>query len=130
MNRIVLTERDPIMGTVLTSVLERRGYAVELTRRGMHVLEVLHDAQRAPAPRGVIVMCDAHLIDCGGLQLLERIRDRHPHTPVVFMAPAGREVMCQRARRLGAIVLRRPFDVTALIEALHIAISGARNCNR
>jgi DNA-binding NarL/FixJ family response regulator len=58
----------------------------------------------------------------GGLDLLESLRDRASHTPVIVMTGSADEELVDRALELGAeIVLGKLY----LAEELHVAIAAA-----
>ena len=98
--------------------LVRWALAETLTAGGDHVTEAC-DARSAiqacdtdhPAD---LILLDLWLPDADELSVLSFIRTRLPHTPVILMTAFGTREIVDQATALGAVVLAKPFDMSAL----------------
>jgi DNA-binding NtrC family response regulator len=53
-----------------------------------------------------------------GLDLVSRVRERHPHTPVVLFTAHSTPEVEREARRRGAIVLEKPLPLVVISAAI------------
>lgn len=117
MSRIVLTDGDEAMRAVLEAYLERLGHDVEVVESGAEIMDALRRVEETASQ--TVVVCEAHLPDCRGLELLRVTRSSFPQTRVVLMTTFGDAVIARRARELGATaVLEKPFDLGELAQIL------------
>ena len=90
---VLLVEDEELLRSSLKRLLERNGYEVVARENGRLALETLDRADREGAAFD-IVLSDVRMPDMDGLALLERVKLRHPRTPVVLMTAFGeRDVM-------------------------------------
>jgi CheY-like chemotaxis protein len=104
---VLVVDDDPDIRQVLQDRLESYGYPVETASDGRTALEMLEWL----TPRGVFL--DIRMPGMDGLEVLSRIRERHPAIPVVIItaASAGEKVIS--AIRAGAqAYLLKPFDTS------------------
>lgn len=120
MARIVLAENDRRVRAALEGYLSEVGHDVDVVDCGAQVIESVELAEYTH-----VVVCEAELPDCSGLDLLRAIRARFPAVHVIVVTSFRDELLARRARNLGAVaVLTKPFSPTRLSEAVHLA-SGA-----
>ncbi len=107
MFELLLVDDDPAILEMLAVALQQPGVVLHLARSPEQALEAVFDA---PVDAAVI---DVHLTpECGaeGLELLHRLQQSRPPTPVVIITGAGDPTLLARAYRLGArYFLRKPL---------------------
>jgi DNA-binding NtrC family response regulator len=110
--------------------LTRWSVATTLGRMGCRVSEAasLHEATTS-LERHVpqLVLLDIRLPDGDGFTLLETIRQRYTHLPVLMMTAHHSAETVRRSLGLGAGHLSKPFKPTELTRAVVSALEGARS---
>jgi DNA-binding NtrC family response regulator len=69
-----------------------------------------------------LVLLDLCLPDSDDLRVLSFIRTHSPNTPVILMTAFGTREVLDEAAAKGAIVMRKPFDMTELASVVDRAI--------
>src|SRR6266511_4369282 len=69
--RVLLVDDDDTFRRVMASELTRRGYSVATAASGREALE------HPDAASVDVILLDLHLPDMDGIEVLERMRDRH-----------------------------------------------------
>ena len=104
---VLVVDDDPDIRQVLQDRLESYGYPVETASDGRTALEMLEWL----TPRGVFL--DIRMPGMDGLEVLSRIRERHPAIPVVIITAASAGEKAISAIRAGAqAYLLKPFDTS------------------
>lgn len=114
--RAVLAEDDPEMRALVRAVLQRDGYEVMEARNGPELAmlvrsEVLQPRMGLPAD---LIITDVVMPGRTGLDVLAWLRSCDWATPVVLVTAFGSAELHEEARRLGAAVLDKPFDLEEL----------------
>ncbi|MFC4064505.1 response regulator transcription factor [Actinoplanes subglobosus] len=111
--RILLVEDDRRVGAVMTTMLQRRGYAVEHAATATAALEA------APCD---LVLLDLNLPDGDGLDVCRALRSRNEHLGIIAVTARGEERDRVTGLRVGADdYVVKPFSMAELqarIEAL------------
>jgi two-component system response regulator HydG len=97
MNKILVIDDDRDMRTVLAKYLLKNNYQVIEATNGKSALEVL---DRGDAPD--LILCDFRLGDTDGASLLQKIKQKQSHVPVVFITGYGDIKIAVEVMRLGA----------------------------
>lgn len=106
---ILVVDDDLDIRQVLQDRLESYGYSVATAADGRTALEMLERL----TPRGVFL--DIRMPGMDGLEVLGRIRARHPTIPVVIITAASAGDKVISAVRAGAqAYLLKPFDTLQL----------------
>jgi len=117
--RILLADADAEMRRLLGLVLRGDGHEIVEVADGSALLEAIAalviDGAR---PFDLIVSAQA-IPGLPGVSVLAGLRSRGRRTPFVLMT--GNPVVQAQARRLGAVVLDRPFDAEAIRRAVQSA---------
>jgi CheY-like chemotaxis protein len=117
--RILLADGDCELRRLVSLVLRSDGHEVVEAADGRELLEAIAslviDGDRL---FDVIVAAQA-IPGLPGVSVLSGLRSRGRRTPFVLMS--GNPVVQGQARRLGAIVLDRPFDANAIRRAVQQA---------
>lgn len=110
--RVLIAEDDREMRRLLRAAIGARGHLVEGYENGAKLLASLSEDD----PPDVIIS-DVQMPEVDGLELLARVRDRHPDLPVLLISAFGSAQLHQRARELGAAaVLDKPVRLPKLLQ--------------
>jgi FixJ family two-component response regulator len=70
------------------------------------------------------LLLDVQLPGVSGLELQRQLRSRQARMPIIFITAHGNEAMRAQALQAGAVAFfAKPFDDTALLEAIHAALA-------
>jgi DNA-binding response OmpR family regulator len=114
MERVLLAEDDDEMRCTLARELSRAGYAVHTARNGMEALIFVTLLEFD------VTVFDVRMPACTGLEVLARLRERGSCVPCVLISGFA-DGMEGVAERYGAVVLSKPFPMTALWAAIRDA---------
>lgn len=119
--RILVAEDEPLAATVVEEILLDSGHEVTLAPDGMAALELA--AQR---PFDILVT-DLAMPRLPGWELIPRLRAGYPGLPVVVMTgylPPGVTTSFDQSGSGPLVLLHKPFDLAALIEAVTTVSHG------
>jgi CheY-like chemotaxis protein len=124
--RILVIDDNADIRELLQIVLEQAGYEVALASHGGEGLE------RQRAAPCELVITDIFMPQQDGIETIDRLRKEYPDTKIIAMSGGGRVVTGNTgvdylgtAREFGASrLLRKPFDIEALLEAVR-EVSGS-----
>jgi DNA-binding response OmpR family regulator len=112
--RVVLAEDDFEMRRLVAQALRRDGYEVLEAKNGSELIECLETAMRVQ-DRIDLVITDVRMPGLTGLQAIDWMNKvRALQVPVLVVTAFGDRHVRQQARRLGADVLEKPFDLEEL----------------
>ncbi len=115
--RVLVVDDDEAMRDGLQTLLEARGYEVDLAIDGVSALERLVEL-----PPDVVVT-DLDMPRMNGMQLLAELRTRTPWLPVIVVTAAAEVGVAVAAMRAGAVdYITKPIDIEHLVVALERAI--------
>jgi two-component system, NtrC family, response regulator AtoC len=118
--RLLVVEDDPRLLDILTSHLDRMGYAVRGARGGGQALQLL-----AEAPVDVI-LSDVRMPGMDGRTLLQVVRERYPDVKLVLMTAFGTVDDAVEAMKEGAYsYLTKPFKIEVVAAVLRNAAREA-----
>lgn len=111
---ILIAEDDASFRTLLGSALRRDGYRVIEVGAGMPMLHRLQRAMDWDVEAPALVIADERMPGMRGLEAFERARARGWSGPLVLITAFGDEATLFEAWRVGATLIRKPFDVEDL----------------
>ncbi len=119
---VLVVDDDPAVGKVLGALLAQDGIASVTVRSGATALEELGRAFFD------LVVTDLRMPPgMDGLQLLERVREAYPETPVILMTAHGTIPVAVEAMKAGAAdFIVKPFDRDEILYAVHKALARSR----
>jgi CheY-like chemotaxis protein len=116
--RVLVVDDDLASRILVAILLEKGGYSPTAVGTVSRALERIESAGTD------VVVTDLIMPGRGGLELLESLRERARHTPVIVMTGSDDEELAGRALELGAEVV---LGTLYLVEELHAAVAAALN---
>lgn len=111
MTRIVVIDAEPIVRTVLTSILERHGYSVKAVGEFPEALRVLRD--KPPD----LVITNVFLRGITGREAMKAIRQEFPALPVLMVSGLpDQDVIEKWEREPGFDIFPKPFASESLVQ--------------
>jgi two-component system response regulator FixJ len=116
---VLIVDDDKAVRDALEFVLRLQGFEVHLYSSGA---ELLADEQLGRA--GCVIIDDS--MPCmDGLQLIERLRDRHISVPSILITSHATDRLHARAAKAGVkVVLEKPFLEQALTASIQTILDG------
>ena len=121
LGNILIVDDEMVIRESLQTIFEMEGYNVETAERGDDGLA------RLGASHLDLVLLDFALPDRNGLEVLEEIRERAPHLPVIMITAYGTVENAVRAIRAGATnFIQKPWDNEKLLADVRSCIARGR----
>jgi len=118
---VLLVEDDMMVRAFTRKALERLGYEVIEAGDGNEALDILGRRQQ-PVD---IVVTDIVMPMLGGRELAQRVLDRWPGTPILFVSGYSDDAILRRGvLDQGAHFLQKPFTAAALARAMRRALGS------
>jgi PAS domain S-box-containing protein len=113
---VLVVDDEPIVASVLTSILSRRGLRVTAVNSAREALECLR--QEGDAFR--LILTDHGMPGMTGLQLIAETKRLYPQLPVLLLTGWGETVLQNHtAEALPDEVLGKPINQSDLLDAVH-----------
>ncbi|WP_419843004.1 response regulator transcription factor [Candidatus Poriferisodalis sp.] len=115
--RVLVVDDEENIRFIVRTALEMDGFDVEVAESGTEAVE------RVESHRPQVIVLDVMLPDVDGFTVLQRIRDRGCHVPVVFLT--ARDATEDRVRGLttgGADYVVKPFAVAELVARVRLRL--------
>ncbi|MGH9276989.1 MAG: ATP-binding response regulator [Acidimicrobiales bacterium] len=116
---VLVVEDEPAVLEIARRILERNQYAVVLAGSPADALEMSAAFEHAPA----LVLSDVVMPGMSGPDLIEQLRGRWPHLPVLFMSGYAEDVAPQSLA--GFDVVGKPFTATELLARIRSLLERA-----
>jgi DNA-binding response OmpR family regulator len=123
MTSILVVDDDVGVQKLLKAFLEKQGYEVIRANTGDEALEQMNK-------RPALVLLDIVLPDVHGLQVLNRIREISPATPIIMMTGLAEHAIGLESLERGAVdFVTKPFDLQHLHHLIqfHVLRSDSTN---
>jgi serine phosphatase RsbU (regulator of sigma subunit) len=119
--QLLIIDQDAHVRASLAAYLEQGGFAI------LQSAEALQGLQMLEQYRPDLVICDLGMVSAGGLELIGRIIESAPDTPVVAISCAGVVSDAVASLRMGAAdYLVKPIEDLAMLEhSVRRALEGA-----
>lgn len=118
---ILLLEDEPNVAKGLKMVMGEKGYNVDLATTGQAALDAFW------AGRFDLLIADLRLPDMDGMEVVERVKEKRPETPVVIITGYPSVSSAVKALKAGATdYLRKPFTEEEFISAVDVALKEKR----
>lgn len=114
MARILIADDDDDIRTTVAAILASEGHDVVEARNGMHAMQVLH---RDPLPE--VIILDILMPVMNGFEFLDRMQ----HDPRIAKIPVLAVTAHAKVGEIRGVVqvIRKPFDLDRLLEAVRVA---------
>jgi two-component system, OmpR family, response regulator len=116
---VLVVEDDKGVRTLLETVLETEGFAVDSARDGLEGLLKL----RMRRPDALIL--DIMMPDVGGLRVLDELAEEHANLPVIVVTGKPEAAASARDRLGDENVFDKPFDVDVLMGRVRALTDGS-----
>lgn len=115
--KILVVDDDPVVGKSFNRVLSNKGYAVITAENASEALRKMETADYD------VVFTDIKMPGMDGVELAERVKARHPWTPVVIVTGYGTASNEARAKAAGVTAfLRKPLSPEMIEETTATAL--------
>jgi DNA-binding response OmpR family regulator len=104
------------MRRLVIDALRRDDYdVVDVTDGGQLLVRITDFYRVHPAPDPIdLIVTDVRMPVCSGFDIIQGLRDAAWHTPVIIMTAFGDDQARARARKLNAVLLDKPFEMSTL----------------
>lgn len=116
---ILLVDDEPMVVSLVATVLDREGYSVVPTSDPAAALELVTGPGVAPD----LLLTDVTMPGLAGPLLASAIRISHPSARVLFMTAHSSGADCEYGIPVNADVLRKPFRIPELVERVKLALA-------
>ncbi len=114
--KVLLVDDEEAYVKTLAERMEMRDVGSRVALSGEEALQILEDE-----PPDVMVL-DLRMPGIDGMEVLERVKQKHPHIEVIILTGHGSDREEKEARRLGAFeYLQKPADTTHLLKTVRAA---------
>jgi two-component system response regulator AtoC len=114
---VLIVDDEENIRRVLSMALQKEGYHTLTASGGHQALKLLDEA------RCDVMLSDVVMPDMNGLELLRRVREKHPELLVVMMTAYGTIPAAVEAMRLGAVdFLTKPLEMEVLRKVIRNAL--------
>lgn len=114
---LLIAEDEPELLEILIELLSPLGFPIETAKNGneLYAKALRHDI--------AAILSDIKMPGLTGIEVLQILRDKDIHTPVVFLTGYGDKNIVVEALRLGAFdFLDKPFDFSELSKSIGEAL--------
>ncbi len=120
-HRLLVIEDDTSLASALASVLSAEGYLVDLARRGDE------GCRLAIRNRYDAILTDLRLPGLGGLDVIRKLHEEIPGTPILLMTAHGTTETAIEAMKEGAYdYLLKPFEMEELLAVMARALNSSK----
>jgi len=115
---VLVAEDEPLVRDLAVSVLEGGGFAVRAAANGQDALELFERHAEAID----VVVTDMVMPEMGGRDLADRVLERRPETPIVYMSGYTDEApLAEPEDGSAPTFLQKPFSAEALVSTVRAA---------
>jgi DNA-binding response OmpR family regulator len=111
--RILVAEDDDSMRYLVVEALQKDGYDVQEASDGRLLAALAREFENG-APSIDLLISDVRMPICSGLEVLAHLRAARCQIPIVLMTAFGDDWTRSEARRLGAVMIDKPFPLVEL----------------
>ncbi|MFO8065835.1 MAG: sigma-54-dependent transcriptional regulator [Spirochaetota bacterium] len=117
MSRILVVDDEQGIREALLGILEDEGYEVRLAEDGSECLSIMEEESID------LVLLDVWLPNMGGVDVLKKIKEDYPDTPVLIISGHGNIDIAVKAVKIGAFdFLEKPLSLERVVTAVKNAL--------
>jgi len=117
--RILITEDDEEMRSLLKDFFEEEGFETDSVSNGVDAL------QKLAKDRFDLIITDIRMPGLTGLDILPRLKKLHPNASVIVITAFGSEEVYRKSLERGATAyLEKPIHFSKLKELIHEMVSA------
>jgi len=119
--RIFLAEDNAEMRRIIAEAFRKGGYDVFEAADGGQLLVRLartYAAGDRPNQPVDLIVTDHRMPVCDGLDIVAALREAHWETPVIVMTAFGDTATREKAAKLGAVLVDKPFRLRSLLDTV------------
>jgi CheY-like chemotaxis protein len=116
---VLIVEDDASTQLLLGTLMRRNGFEVVMALHGTEAIERLRERQ-FPA-----IILDLMMPDLGGQDVIAFLDREKRSDPVIVCTAAGPRVIASIESKIVKAVIRKPFDIEELTEAVKSVVRGA-----
>lgn len=114
--KILVVEDDPNVRDLVEQALQNAGYEVQTASEGESAIHIAASAD----PGFDLLLTDVVMKGLNGRELADRIRERSPHLPVIFMSGHTDDSVLRRGVLNDELTfLQKPFTSSQLLQRIH-----------
>jgi len=122
---ILLMEDEPNVAKGLKMVMDEKGYDVDWAATGQAALDAFWSG------RFDLLVADIRLPDIDGMEVIERVKEKQPETPVVIITGYPSVSSAVKAVKVGVTdYLRKPFTEEEFMSAVDGALKETKKVTR
>jgi CheY-like chemotaxis protein len=110
---VLLVEDEPMIRRMAQTILERAGHRVTTAGDGVEALAALERLRGGDAPD--VVITDVVMPGMSGIELANRIRERHADLPIAFASGYDQGLLPTEGPFAGARLLEKPYSPSVLV---------------
>ncbi len=123
--RILVVDDEPLILESLSLMLERSGYYVKKAPDALKALALMEEYHID------IVLTDLSMPDMDGLEFQEKVGEKYPHVPVIFLTAHSTVGTAVKAIKLGAYdYIEKPCKSEQLLSIIDKLINEKKLCSR
>ncbi len=116
--KILLIDDDPVVRSLISNILRKKGYEVVLAKEGQEGLELA----RRETPD--LVITDYQMPGISGIEVLSRMHEIDPKTPVIILTAYGDANLTIKSIQTGAFdFIEKPINPRELLETVKNGLS-------
>src|SRR5262245_11049399 len=131
--QILVVEDHPESVELLRMILEDEGYSVQSVETGRRAIQTVSapSSDEIPDPPPDLILLDLRLPDMNGVDVVRELQENLPEVPpVVFLSADSPQSLKEAARSVGAVAVRKPFELDELFEAIERSLAEQRDPDR
>ena len=123
--RVLIVDDEELLRDVLKETFEDAGYVVEEAGNGRVAFKMIQEHGYD------CVVSDIRMPGGDGFELAQNIFQMSGVRPKIFLVTGFSEVTLEKAHQFGVVdILEKPFDIRTLLQAVDVAINGAKVPNK
>jgi len=117
---ILVVDDEHVMRSLLTDVLEEKGYKVQSVQNGKEALDVMKDKHFQ------IIFMDVHMPIMNGIETLKAVKNFSPKSAIVMMDSYPDDQMLRPEAKYIVSCITKPFNINQITDIVDVILSKKR----